>query len=457
MLNKVYILLLIIILQLIVIVSFEILPTYNLNSATRLLKADFSEENLIHWTNSFNNSGLTSTQSTSDVESLGIYKSLIDEYNSKAIYDLESLEISKIEPKEVKIPFATEKKVSENLPDKVIIVKQKGTEGINIHSILKVESHELLVAENISKEPVGKIQIVGKLKNDDFEKKLAKLINNSNYEITKVSYPKIKESNVAGISVKNLSCNSNFDLTVTYDIKADSVSIPGFNEIANTNCFTATVSQTTLQTPSQTDSKVITLGCSNCELAPVDKTSALPSNYVPSLVPITIAGGGYVTSATNIALGNMNQGAISAGTSIVINSAYRSYVTQQNTFNSWVSRELAKGKSYNDAVASANFYSALPGQSEHQLGTTLDVSCPGCTAFSKAQNPLYIFLQNNAHKYGFVISYPQGKEHLTGYTYEPWHIRYIGVGLATELYNRGYLNTGNSEYLSSFLREKKLY
>jgi D-alanyl-D-alanine carboxypeptidase len=66
-------------------------------------------------------------------------------------------------------------------------------------------------------------------------------------------------------------------------------------------------------------------------------------------------------------------------------------------------------------------------------------------------------LYAHAHEYGFVISYPENKQALTGYSFEPWHIRYVGVTMATELFNRGYLQNTNEEYLSKYLREKGLY
>ena len=79
-------------------------------------------------------------------------------------------------------------------------------------------------------------------------------------------------------------------------------------------------------------------------------------------------------------------------------------------------------------------FSARPGHSEHQTGLAFDV---GAIDDDFANWPSGIWLKENAHKYGFIIRYPKGKQHITGYKYEPWHIRYLGVDLATKVYNSG--------------------
>ncbi len=85
--------------------------------------------------------------------------------------------------------------------------------------------------------------------------------------------------------------------------------------------------------------------------------------------------------------------------------------------------------------AGANKFSADQGYSEHQLGTTVDLSTAKLgTAFTQlATTPAYEWLKQNAHKYGFILSYPKGNTH---YQYEPWHWRFVGVSLATSLYER---------------------
>ena len=91
-------------------------------------------------------------------------------------------------------------------------------------------------------------------------------------------------------------------------------------------------------------------------------------------------------------------------------------------------------------------YTAMPGHSEHQLGLSIDISNEsiGCDLIEEfADSPEGIWLQNNCYKYGFIIRYPKDKEHITGYPYEPWHIRYVGKELAEELTR---LNVTMEEY-----------
>lgn len=201
------------------------------------------------------------------------------------------------------------------------------------------------------------------------------------------------------------------------------------------------------------------LSCSNCWLAPVSKQFSLRSSYIPYVVSTGLNGGGYVTPDTKKALAKLFTAAKGNGvTSIRVSSSYRSYKTQESLFNSYVNNEKKNGLSTAQAIEKANTYSAKPGHSEHQLGTTVDLmacSYP-CNFYDSANTPLYNFLKKNAHLYGFVISYPNGSQSYTGYVYEPWHVRYVGETYAKELYNRGYL-TKKGFYLYQFLVEKGRY
>ncbi|MDR0434109.1 MAG: M15 family metallopeptidase, partial [Gracilibacteraceae bacterium] len=110
-------------------------------------------------------------------------------------------------------------------------------------------------------------------------------------------------------------------------------------------------------------------------------------------------------------------------------SGYRSYGTQVSIFDYNVGRFGSEEE--------ANRISARPGESEHQTGLVMDVSTAAVNyALEQSfdQTPEYGFIRDNAHKYGFVVRYPQGKEDITGYMYEPWHLRYFGPELAAALY-----------------------
>ncbi len=115
--------------------------------------------------------------------------------------------------------------------------------------------------------------------------------------------------------------------------------------------------------------------------------------------------------------------ASSSGINLQINSAYRSFGTQ-----------AALKSNYKVVFGSgANKFSADQGYSEHQLGTTVDITTPSVapTSLNFAKTPAYDWLLKNAYSYGFILSYP--KEN-TYYQYEPWHWRFVGVALATKLH-----------------------
>lgn len=118
------------------------------------------------------------------------------------------------------------------------------------------------------------------------------------------------------------------------------------------------------------------------------------------------------------------------GFQLIIISGFRSYFKQMRLFNMYVHR---------DGLEKAKTYSAEPGYSEHQTGLAFDVASPGLDESIKEQFQFTKeskWLQDNAHFYGFIIRYPKGKEHITEFMYEPWHLRYIGredaVGIANK-------------------------
>lgn len=145
-----------------------------------------------------------------------------------------------------------------------------------------------------------------------------------------------------------------------------------------------------------------------------NKTYSLPSDYAPGL-----------TAETQRAFNDMAAAAAKDGLYLYIISGYRSYWTQASTYNYFVND---RGKAQADRV------SARPGHSEHQSGLAIDVNT---TANSFAGTPEAIWLEKNCWKYGFVIRYPKGKEAITGYIYEPWHVRYLGKENAKKVYDSG--------------------
>jgi D-alanyl-D-alanine carboxypeptidase len=180
------------------------------------------------------------------------------------------------------------------------------------------------------------------------------------------------------------------------------------------------------ETPAVTDPPVteVTL------LQLVDKQHALPTDYVPpELVPVPAAyvapGYSATLNATALAaLQDMLNAAQLLGYDVRVVSGYRSYADQQYTYNYWV-EQLGQ--------VEADRISARPGHSEHQLGMTADVGSAASgwdLTEGFGSTPEGQWLDANGAAYGFVVSYPQGKEDITGYAYEPWHLRYIGPDAA---------------------------
>lgn len=145
-----------------------------------------------------------------------------------------------------------------------------------------------------------------------------------------------------------------------------------------------------------------------------NKKYSLPANYNP----------GIDATALN-AYYEMKNAAVQNGFSLEIMSGFRSYETQRNLYNRYVN---TYGK------AEADTFSAEPGKSEHQTGLAFDL---GWVDDGYAYTAEGKWLADNCYKYGFIIRYPKGKESITGYKYEPWHVRYLGNPLATDVYNSG--------------------
>ncbi|MCA9385979.1 M15 family metallopeptidase [Candidatus Dojkabacteria bacterium] len=177
--------------------------------------------------------------------------------------------------------------------------------------------------------------------------------------------------------------------------------------------------------------------CRDCVFYPISKNQALRSDYVPrDIVGSGLNGGQEVSERIQKPLHDLFEKATELGVNMKINSGYRSYETQNQLFYYyvWNEQQANPGISYDDAIAKANVYSAKPGHSDHQLGYTVDVACSTCDSFKldEKNKPVYEFLENYANDFGFVISYPDETTDQTGYKYEPWHIRYIGIKRATE-------------------------
>ena len=127
------------------------------------------------------------------------------------------------------------------------------------------------------------------------------------------------------------------------------------------------------------------------------------------------------------ALEEMFAAAKKEGHELWVKTAYRSYTDQYNTYT-WTLKNVGEEETI--------YYHAIPGTSEHQTGLAVDIVCEASeykneTGFENTKE--YVWLKENCYKYGFTLRYLEGKEAITGYLYEPWHYRYVGVELATYL------------------------
>lgn len=156
----------------------------------------------------------------------------------------------------------------------------------------------------------------------------------------------------------------------------------------------------------------------------VNKSYSLPSNFAPNNL-VTINNYIKVVDFVKDAFDELSSDAKSIGLNIYASSGYRSYSNQEYIYNNYVKK---------DGKEKADTYSARAGYSEHQTGLAIDLNTIDDSFADTAEGK---YIKDNCYKYGFIIRYPKGKESITGYMYEPWHIRYVGKELASKLYNNG--------------------
>lgn len=173
-------------------------------------------------------------------------------------------------------------------------------------------------------------------------------------------------------------------------------------------------------------------------VALVNKEYSLGEDYAPEdLVTVdvpTILENPEVNQLRKVAadaLKEMFDEAEESGIYLYARSGYRSYQTQVQLFQGYADQH---------GEEAANRYSAKPGHSEHQTGLVMDVTSESVNyqlteSFGETEEGKW--LKEHAHEFGFIIRYPEGAEDITGYIYEPWHIRYLGVDMATKVYESG--------------------
>lgn len=163
----------------------------------------------------------------------------------------------------------------------------------------------------------------------------------------------------------------------------------------------------------------------------VNKYHKLDENYEPS--DLTIIDSKYASGTqklrkeAKIKFEEMASDMAKDNLKIYAGSTYRSYTYQKGLYDRYVKK---------DGFAAAETYSARSGYSEHQLGLAVDI-VNGKWDYLSENDKEYDYLIKNSYKYGFILRYPRGSEYITGYMFEDWHFRYLGVELATKVFNSG--------------------
>lgn len=211
---------------------------------------------------------------------------------------------------------------------------------------------------------------------------------------------------------------------------------PDVGAAAATNSGTATATKTSRPTPASSpdptaiavfDKHALSIDDPNSIWVVVDKLRPLnPQDYEPADlvdVPVPHTWNPLLRREASDAIVTMFDAASSeAGLSLASNSAYRSYSSQQAVYDG------------------DDLLTARPGYSEHQTGLTMDIGAESgdCSlAECFADTAEGVWLRDNAWRFGFLLRYPADKTDVTGYSFEPWHYRYIGVDLATEMHDTG--------------------
>lgn len=170
----------------------------------------------------------------------------------------------------------------------------------------------------------------------------------------------------------------------------------------------------------------------------VNKVKGVSKDYVPDNLQLTkyrakdrAESNQYMIDYAANAMDSMIEGAQAEGYTILVTTAYRSYNFQSVLYNNYVA---------NHGQAAADTFSARPGTSEHQSGLAADLTSPSVnyqltSKYGDTEEGKWLAL--HSHEYGFILRYTKAGEAITGYVYEPWHFRYVGTEVATEIWERG--------------------
>lgn len=174
----------------------------------------------------------------------------------------------------------------------------------------------------------------------------------------------------------------------------------------------------------------------------LNKYRAIPENYAPNdLTSLSINSNYKLRKAAADAYEKLQSAALIDNIRFYPFSAYRTKAYQNNLYTNYVKR---------DGKNAADTYSARPRHSEHELGLAVDIRSESLK--DNLTDHDYEWMLNNAYKYGFIIRYAKGTTKITGYIEEPWHLRYLGIEVATDIHEK---NITFDEYYDLYLKNKE--
>lgn len=310
-----------------------------------------------------------------------------------------------------------------------------------------------IIKEKLTEEEINKI------KQYDYLSNLINFITNNNFEKEKLdNYLNYYQKN-KNVSVDNIITLVNAEID-TLNIDYDDIIIDLLNEqyfiIDNLERYidyNKNNNYTTKEIITNVNSNIDYEFYTNTKstdikkdiLMLVNKYYKLDSNYIPNDLEKIDSKYSVWGSLRSVALKpfyEMCNDALKENLVLLNTSPYRSYDVQLGLYNDYV---LSDGK------VNADTYSARPGHSEHQTGLAIDFITPTSNLDTFVYTKESDWLKKNAYKYGFILRYPKGKEYITGYKYEPWHYRYVGIEVATYIYEH---DITFEEYYAYFLENK---
>lgn len=340
----------------------------------------------------------------------------------------------------------TESKVASNkYSDKAISTMQELNIYDEINSKEYSKTIETILEENNYKpEYLSEYQKINYVNINNFSNTINSLLN-KNYHINEINY-----------LTKNYSNNLDIILNMDYidilqfkDIKNfDITKLERYLEYQKTKNYdlATTVTYVNIGLDQKGYSKYSTYTAeeANKDLTIlVNKYHKLPDDYEPNdLVDLSFKNGSFtykLRKEAAEAFERLTSAALLDNVIFYPYSAYRSFKTQNTLYTRYKAR---------DGVELADTYSARPGFSEHQLGLAVDVRSNTLT--SNLTDKDYEWMLNNSYKYGFIVRYPKGKQHITQFMEEPWHIRYLGSDLATKVHDS---NLTYDEYYDLYMEK----